>query len=146
MVMDQSQSLKQSHGASFDGVKLDKTKAEPLRTRLELSDAEVARLFRDLWRVTTDDNRLTLFSFRRFRTAHLLNLRFLEAEIDQIDHIIYQAGLKLDVPLAKEDRLGLRHGKKDVNALGAEETIDRESVLHLRHLLKEYGNAYFPHT
>ena len=101
--------------------------------------SERALSFRNLWKMTTDDNALTLYGFRRFRTIHLLNLRFLEAEIDNIDHKIYQAGLALGLPSTSADRLGLKHSKRDEHAPSPEEILNPELVLRLRQLLKEYG-------
>lgn len=100
---------------------------------------DTAYLFRKLWPRATDDNRLTLFGFQRFRTSHLLNLRFLEDEIHKLDHQIYQAGLNLELPLTKDDRLGLRHGKRDANAQGMEKSISQGLILRLRELIKQYG-------
>lgn len=102
---------------------------------------ELASMFRRFWCATTDDSRLTLFGFRRFRTAHLLNLRFLEDEIHKIDHDIFQAGLQLDVPYTAGDRLGLKHGRRDGRALGVEELIKPEVISRLRDLLKQYGSC-----
>ena len=102
-------------------------------------DPETANLFRDLWGKVTDDNYLTLYGFRRFRTTHLLNLRFLEKEIDTLDHQIFQAGLKLGRITTSVDKLGLRHGKLDPCALGMEEVMTRESVLKMRDLIRQYG-------
>ena len=70
---------------------------------------------------------------------HLLNLRFLEDKISKIDHKIYQAGLKLDLPPANVDNLGLRHGKRDRNAPEVEEVINQELILKLRELIKQHG-------
>ena len=42
-----------------------------------------------LWQRSTEDNNLALHGFRRFKTTHLLNLRFLEEEIADLDHAIY---------------------------------------------------------
>lgn len=102
---------------------------------------EMASMFRKFWCATTDDSRLTLFGFRRFRTAHLLNLRFLEDEIHKIDHDIYQAGLQLGVPCTAADRLGLKHFRKDEGALGAEALIKPELISRLRDLLEQYGSC-----
>ena len=102
---------------------------------------ELATKFRRFWCAATDDSRLTLFGFRRFRTAHLLNLRFLEDEIHKIDHDIFQAGLQLVVPCTAADRLGLKHGRRDERALGGEELIKPELVSRLRDLLKQYGSC-----
>jgi hypothetical protein len=46
---------------------------------------------------STADNNLTLHGFRRSKTTHLLNLRYLEDEVAQIDHTLYQAGLSLNL-------------------------------------------------
>lgn len=103
--------------------------------------SEMARTFRRFWCATTGDGRLALFGFRRFRTAHLLNLRFLEDEIHKIDHEIFQAGLHLDVPCTAADRLGLKHGRRDERTLGTEALIKPELILRLRDLLKQYGSC-----
>lgn len=102
-------------------------------------DLETVKLFRDLWGKVTDDNYLTLYGFRRFRTTHLLNLRFLEKEIDTLDHQIFQAGLKLGHIPTSVDKLGLRHGKIDTCALGMEEVMTRETMLKMRDLIRQYG-------
>ena len=102
-------------------------------------DIEAIKSFQKAWHIVTDDNYLTLFGFRRFRTAHLLNLRFLEEEIDKIDHQIFQAGLKLGNTPSAIDRLGLEHAKRDLNPQGAEDIISQELVTKLRDLLKQYG-------
>ena len=101
--------------------------------------SETARLFHDLWSNVTDDNALTLFGFRRFRTTHLLNLRLLETEVDKIDHQIYQAGLSLGLPSTSADKLGLRNSRRDERAPSPEEILRPELVSKLRRLLKEYG-------
>ena len=102
-------------------------------------DSQSAHLFCNLWSNITDDNALTLFGFRRFRTTHLLNLRLLEAEIDTIDHKIYQTGLGLGLPSTSADKLGLKHNKRDKHAPSPEEILDPELVSKLRQLLREYG-------
>ena len=106
-------------------------------------DQETAHLFRKLWLKVTDDNGLTLHGFRRFKTTHLLNLRFMEEEIDRLDHQIYQAGLKLGFKPTSIDKLGLRHVKRDASALGAEQVITEDLVLRLRELLKQYGGLIY---
>ena len=106
-------------------------------------DLKTAKLFRDLWRKATDDNYLTLYGFRRFRTTHLLNLRYLEEEIDLIDHQIYQAGLRLGHTPTSVDRLGLQHGRIDASALGHGEVMTRELVMRLRELVRQYGTLSF---
>ena len=99
-------------------------------------------IFSKVWREITSDNHLTLFGFRRYRTTHLLNLRFLEAEIDKIDHDLYQAGLQLNQPLRREntlDRLGLKQAKKDGKRMKIEEVVNEALIMRLRSLIKEYG-------
>jgi hypothetical protein len=103
-------------------------------------------LFSKSWPETTSDNRLTLFGFRRFRTTHLLNLRLLEAEIDKIDHDLYQAGLQLNQSLDREhslDRLGLKQAKRDCKPMKVEEVVNEDLILRLRGLIKEYGKWIF---
>lgn len=98
--------------------------------------------FRKIWSEITSDNYLTLFGFRRFRTTHLLNLRFLEAEIDIIDHDLYQAGLQLDQQLGRGytiDRLGLKQAKKDSEGVIVEGAVNKALIMRLRRLIKEYG-------
>ena len=104
-----------------------------------LEDIDTGILFKKAWINASDDNYLTLFGFRRFRTAHLVNLRFLEEEIDKIDHQIFQAGIKLGYSPPAVDRLGLKHAKIDTNAQTADEIMTRKLVLDLRALLKQYG-------
>ena len=109
------------------------------RHKRSREDRETANLFHDIWRKVTDDNYLTLYGFRRFRTTHLLNLRYLEAEIDTLDHQIFQAGLKLGHIPTPVDKLGLQHGKIDPCASGNVEAMTRELVLKLRELIMQYG-------
>lgn len=99
----------------------------------------VGAQFRRLWPCITADSNFTLHGFRRFKTTHLLNLRFLENEIAELDHIIYQAGLSLEGPLSPLDRLGLKYSKKDANVPAIHETITKEFVLKLRGLIQQYG-------
>jgi hypothetical protein len=108
-----------------------------------LSDgkSEACKLFERVWALSTEDNNLALYGFRRFKTTHLLNLRLLEDEIDRIDHQIYQAGLKLTVDSAPADRLGLKHCKKDEHALRPEEAIGEPLISKLRNLLQQYGRC-----
>ncbi|RFU24804.1 hypothetical protein B7463_g11530, partial [Scytalidium lignicola] len=99
------------------------------------------RLFEKVWASSTEDNNLTLYGFRRFKTTHLLNLRLLEEEIDRLDHQIYQAGLKLGIALTPTDRLGLKHCKKDEWSLRPEEIIDEKLIQKLRDLLRQYDDG-----
>lgn len=95
--------------------------------------------YRKCWESSTDDNNLTLHGFRRFKTTHLLNLRFLESEIADLDHTIYQAGLSLGLTPSPTDRLGLKHSKRDANVPKINDAITREFILQLRDLLRQYG-------
>jgi hypothetical protein len=106
---------------------------EPLG-RTNLTDA-----FRKCWVASTADNNLTLHGFRRFKTTQLLNLRFLENEIADMDHSIYQAGLSLGVNPSPGDRLGLQHSKKDADVPNFNDVITREFISKLRVLIKEYS-------
>lgn len=107
----------------------------PARAPAKLPDK-----FRKHWQIATDDNNLTLHGFRRFKTAHLLSLRFLEDEIAELDHTIYQAGLTLNIDHSPCDRLGLKYVRRDENVPAIEATVTRELVLKLRGLLKQYGS------
>jgi hypothetical protein len=99
----------------------------------------VTDIFRKCWATSTADNNLTLHGFRRFKTTHLLNLRFLEAEIAEMDYTVYQAGLSLDLSPSSTDRLGLRHSKRKFKKLEINDAITPEFVMKLRGLLQQYG-------
>lgn len=98
-----------------------------------------AKWFRKNWQAASADNAIALYGFRRFKTTHLLNLRFLEDEIAELDHIIYQAGLTLGVEHAPANKLGLSYCKRDANTPAIDTTITEALVLKLRGLLKQYG-------
>ena len=66
------------------------------------------------WQSSTNNINLTLHSFRRFKTTHLLNLLFLEDEIAKLDYTAYQAGLTLGIDPMSSDRLGLKHSIRDL--------------------------------
>ncbi|KAI9700483.1 MAG: hypothetical protein M1820_006782 [Bogoriella megaspora] len=102
---------------------------------------ELGGKFAKNWQASTDDNNLTLHGFRRFKVAHLLNLRFLEDEIDELNDTIYQMGLNLGIDPSPSDRLGLRHAKKDSDAPSPNEAIIRQFVVKLRDLIKQYDDA-----
>ena len=99
-------------------------------------------LFRRVWQKSTEDNNLSLYGFRRFKTTHLLNLRFLEEEIAGLDRAIYQAGLNLNIKPSSDDRLGLGHCTRDADAPAAEEVITPALILKLRDLIKQYGKSH----
>jgi hypothetical protein len=107
--------------------------------RVHAGKSDDYRLFEKVWASSTEDNNLTLYGFRRFKTTHLLNLRLLEEEIDRIDHQVYQAGLKLGMDPTPADRLGLKHCKKDEHALHPVDVMDEQLILKLRDLLRQYG-------
>lgn len=91
------------------------------------------------WQAASADSDLALYGFRRFQTSHLLNLRFLEDEIAEIDDTIYQAGLTLGVDHAPANKLGLNYCKRGANVPAARgKTITEDLVLRLRNL-KQYG-------
>ncbi|KFA68625.1 hypothetical protein S40285_09473 [Stachybotrys chlorohalonatus IBT 40285] len=102
---------------------------------------QTAELFRKFWPCVTDDNNLTLHGFRRFKTTHLLNLRFLEHDIAEVDRKIYQAGLSLGCEPSSRDRLGLRNGTHDPNVPVLEDTIKRDLILNIRDLLQKYDEG-----
>ncbi|KAK8859455.1 hypothetical protein PGQ11_010189 [Apiospora arundinis] len=102
-----------------------------------------AAQFREFWPRVTDDSNLTLHGFRRYKTTHLLNLRFFEDEIAKLDHAIYQAGLSLGLKPSARDRLGLKRSKIDVDVPDVEDTMTRELVLKLRALVQQYDEALF---
>lgn len=95
--------------------------------------------FRKCWIASTADNNLTLHGFRRFKTTQLLNLRLLENEIADMDHIIYQAGLSLSLSPSPADRLGLQHSKRDADVPKVNDVITQEFISKLRDLIKEYS-------
>lgn len=108
------------------------------------SSESMANTFRKAWITSTADNNLTLHGFRRFKTTHLMNLRFLEDEIAKMDRILYQVGLKQDMPLSSTDRLGLGHSRKDANVPKIDDAITPEFIVQLRSLLKQYGKWHIP--
>jgi len=100
---------------------------------------DVEKKFVKHWQNATESNNFALHGFRRFKTAHLFNLRCIEDEIADLDHTIYQAGLTLDLDPSSSDRLGLRHAKRDTEVPKISQAITQETLLKLRSLLKEYG-------
>jgi hypothetical protein len=113
---------------------------EPLAQRPDT----LAEQFRKYWQNSTEDSNLTLHGFRRFKTTHLLNLRFLEGEIAELDRTIYQAGLSLGLNPSATDRLGLKHCKRNTHPFNINDTINHEFISKLRVLLREYGESYQP--
>jgi hypothetical protein len=111
----------------------------PLEDNKRQSSDTITDTFRRAWMASTADNNLTLHGFRRFKTTHLLNLRFLEDEIAQMDHTLYQAGLSLNLSPSSADRLGLGHSKRDPNIPKIHDVITAKFMLRLCDLLKQYG-------
>jgi len=70
-------------------------------------------LFRKVWKQSIEDNNLSLYGFRRFKTTHLVN-----------------------------DRLGLRHSKRDLDTPVPEQVVTPELIRSLRNLIKQYGKLY----
>ncbi|KAI1178570.1 hypothetical protein F4777DRAFT_537060 [Nemania sp. FL0916] len=101
----------------------------------------VAQEFNKHWQSATDSNNLTLHGFRRFKTAHLLNLRFIEDEIARLDHVIYQAGLTLDIDHSNPDRLGLGRANREAQVPEVRDVATLETIFQLRGLLREYDGA-----
>lgn len=99
--------------------------------------------FHKIWETATSDNDLTLYGFRRFKTTHLLNLRYLEEELADIDHTLYQAGLSIGIDHSPRNRLGLEYCQKDAAAPRVEHTITGDLVRKARDLVREYGTSYF---
>lgn len=97
--------------------------------------------FVKIWRIATADKNMTMHGFRRFKTSHLVNLRLLEHELEQLDREVFQAGMKLEAPISKIDRLGLGQSRRDRDAKAASEVINRETVMRLRSLVQEYGKS-----
>lgn len=109
-------------------------------TEIESSSSKITiEKFRKCWVNSTADSNLTLHGFRRFKTTHLLNLRYLEDEIAEMDHTIYQAGFSLGLDPTSTDRLGLGNARRDADVPNISEVINREFILKLRALIKEYG-------
>ncbi|KAH8838765.1 hypothetical protein MCOR27_009771 [Pyricularia oryzae] len=102
---------------------------------------DVLGAFRKHWQVATADSNLTLHGFRRFKTAHLLNLRFIEDEISRLDHNIYQTALSMKIESLGTDRLGLNSCKQDSNLPSPETIVNRDMVVKLRDLLQRYDDA-----
>lgn len=130
--------MKREQGNNSGSDQLDESKED---ADITVNDS-YSETFSKVWRQITSDNQLTLFGFRRYRTSHLLNLRFLEAEIDKIDHDLCQAGLQLEQSFDRDhilDRLGLKQAKRDSQQTKTEELVHEGLILRLRGLIKEYG-------
>lgn len=98
-----------------------------------------AKQFLKHWQSSTDANNITLHGFRRYKTTHLMNLRYLEDEISVLDHKIYQAGMNFGPDPGPYDRLGLKHAKRDMNVPDVKEVTNQNFILKLRELIQQYG-------
>lgn len=113
------------------------TKVDDIQTNCAPTDQPLhnyAQSFPQHWLGSIADDMISKFGFRRFQTSQLLNIRFLEGEIAELDRQIYKAGLNLN-PSA------LRFGQVIIGEQvpAANEVITKENVLTLRRLLKEYS-------
>lgn len=134
----------QSSGCDIDKLDVPGASQSELSEKHTGLDHDIfySQSFGTIWPEVTSDNYLNLFGFQRYRTAHLFNLRLLEAEIGAINHNVYQSGLQLSQPLDYEhklDRLGLKHAKKDNDRKKIEEVVNQALVIRLRELIKQYG-------
>lgn len=101
--------------------------------------------FRLHWQSSTADENVTLYGFSRFRTIHLLNLRFLEGEISELNRLVYQAGQSLcEVPPSRKRR-GIDSRWSGVSPEPSK-IINQELVTKLRDLLRQYGKCDFLST
>jgi hypothetical protein len=91
------------------------------------------------WKICTSPERVSLFGFRRFQTSQLLNLRFLEEEIADLDEDMYHAGLKLATPDRRNDRLGLRGAQRLADDGENVIIVTPAKVQRLRAVLKDYS-------
>jgi len=104
---------------------------------------EISKIFPKIWQCSTADSNLSLHGFKRFKTSHLVNLRFLEQDLAVLDDKIYQNGLRLGIKHAPEDRLVLKHSRIDTAVPSPKDTMSRELILQLRDAVKEYGKQTF---
>jgi len=69
-----------------------------------------------------------------------VNLRFLEGEIAELGHKVYQVGLKSVGGADRDwDRLDVCFSKRDLEVPEKAEFVTHEMILKLRSLLKEYS-------
>ncbi|KAF3797992.1 hypothetical protein GCG54_00003892 [Colletotrichum gloeosporioides] len=94
--------------------------------------------FRAHWESSTADEDVTLYGFSRFRTIHLLNLRFLEGEISELNRLVYQAGKSLSKVPPSRARLGIDSRWSDASPEPSK-IINQELVTKVRDLLRQYG-------
>lgn len=100
---------------------------------------DFASIFSRAWSIATEDENITMYGFKRFKTSHLLNLRYLEHDLGKLDREIYQAGLSLNTAPSRTGRLWLGHAKKDENIKGIPDVACEENILRFRRLISEYG-------
>jgi hypothetical protein len=101
---------------------------------------DYAGAFPQHWLGSTLEDKISRYGFRRFQTSQLLNIRFLENEVAELDRSIYKAGLRLNLPFSSStDRFGPEHVVLDHQSATADKIITHENVLKLRRLLKDYS-------
>ncbi|KAH0425416.1 hypothetical protein CcaCcLH18_10964 [Colletotrichum camelliae] len=106
----------------------------------ELDTDALQEQFRAHWQSSTADEDVTLYGFSRFRTIHLLNLRFLEGEISELNRLVYQAGQSLSEVPPSRKRLGI-DSRWSGMAPEPSKIMNRELVMKLRDLLRQYDEA-----
>ncbi|KAF5511282.1 hypothetical protein CGCS363_v002158 [Colletotrichum siamense] len=108
----------------------------------ELDTDALQEQFRAHWESSTTDEDVTLYGFSRFRTIHLLNLRFLEGEISELNRLVYQAGKSLAEVRPSRARLGIDSRWSGMSsAPEPTKIINQEVVTKLRDLLRQYDEA-----
>ena len=137
--LQDTQQESQPESGSYEHPQKEFTDQSFIDDFLHVSSEEMRASFREIWSDTISDHRLTLFGFRRYRTTHLVNLRYLELELEKISNVIFQAGMQLDQPPSDLDRLGLRYIRKQPGTSAKLEIINGNTILRLRELIKEYG-------
>ncbi|KAK2049425.1 hypothetical protein LZ31DRAFT_514319 [Colletotrichum somersetense] len=106
----------------------------------ELGTDALQEQFHAHWQSSTADEDVTLYGFSRFRTIHLLNLRFLEDEISELNRLVYQAGLSLSENPPSRKRLDMEF-RWDGMSSEPSKTINHKLVTKLRDLLRQYDEA-----
>ncbi|CAN8099915.1 unnamed protein product [Discula destructiva] len=104
-------------------------------------NANPAPVFNRIWSIATEDENLTMYAFKRFKTSHLVNLRYLEHELDKLDRDVYQAGLSLGHDVSKTGRLLLGHAQKDKVIKTVQDVAQKENIIRLRKLISENDKA-----
>ncbi|KAI1299003.1 hypothetical protein F5Y03DRAFT_408947 [Xylaria venustula] len=90
-------------------------------------------------KVLTADNSLTRHRVRRSKTAHLINLRFLEEDIAALNDVIVQAGINTRLDTSSSDRLGRTHSQSVTENPRVEKSL-REKLWKRRRLIGEFSD------